>query len=159
MATQDVKAALPVARLGSGESPIKWSRNRLTFGAASGSIDVATDIYEIGDIKAESALVDGYVIVTTVIPTTSSSPTLQFHVGTKTSTNELTAILPMSNIAKGTTFRFHIGDWLGAAPPTVGIANLYVDADAVLNVTHTGALPASGAIDVYWATIDIQDNT
>ena len=74
MATQDVKAALPVARLGSGESPIKWSRNRLTFGAASGSIDVATDIYEIGDIKAESALVDGYVIVTTVIPTTSSSP-------------------------------------------------------------------------------------
>ena len=143
-------AVQPVARTGGGESPFRWNRKRIDW-AADGI--TTTGVYELVSLSAEQVLVDGFVIVTTLFGGASSG-TMQFRCDVAGADCNLTAAQTTNATPKGTTFRFFHND----LDATVG-QRAYISAADTLDMSVLVAVPGEGAFDLYWATIDIQDNT
>ena len=147
MATQDLTTTLAEKPIKYNErTPLTWVRKRVNFANVGGS---AGDTYQLIDIPAEAAVVDGFAVVTTVLAAASSG-TIQFRVGSA----NLTGAQDCNAIAKGTVFRFFPNDY----EDTAGSA-LYVTAADTVDMVNATAIPATGEIDVYVGYLEIVDNT
>lgn len=147
MATNDLTTTLKVKPIDFDErQPVKWLRKRVNLAEVGGS---AGDTYELIDIPAESAIVDGFVIVTTVFAAASSG-TLTFKVGSAA----LSGAIDCNATAKGTCIRLFPNDY----EDTAGSA-LYVTAADTVDVVNATAIPATGEFDLLVGYISVLDNT
>lgn len=147
MATQSLSSTIAAKALDNANySPLYWAHKRINFAAIGGS---AGDTYELIAIPAESAVVGGYAIVTTVLGSASSG-TITFKVGSAA----LSGAQSCDALAKGTVIGLFPNDYEDVA----GSA-LYVTAADTVDMVNATAIPATGKIDLYIAYIKITDNT
>jgi hypothetical protein len=138
-------------------NPVRWLYTRLDLSHTDFDGAGASDVTQVFDIPAESAVIGGYMVVTTVF---AASTNATWKAELETAAGTLSGLISISSLAKGTVINLQPNDKEDdtAATTTVGQVLYVTAADKFVLTSATAAVPATGVIDIHLGYIPILDN-